>query len=124
MCALEFSPVARPSARQNKKAGSLEGTMLQIAFLVALWYAWVDWKYVRGGGKKTTRAELMAWLIAGGAIFVVACAVMYFIIGIEDFNEFSTVALNALLAIIVLAFILYEARRWTIRRENPITSNR
>ncbi len=123
MSAIEFSAVARPSARQNKMA-ALEKKMLQIAFLVALWYAWVDWKYVRDGGKKTTRRELMAWLIAGGAIFAVACAVMYFIIGIEDFNEFSTAAFNALLAIIVLAFILYEARRWTIRRENPITSNR
>ena len=95
--------------------------MLQIAFVVALWYAWVDWKYVRSGGKKTSRAELMAWLIAGGAIFVAACGVMYFILGIEEFSEFSTAALNASLAIIVLAFILYEARRWTIRRENPVT---
>jgi len=90
--------------------------MLQIAFLVAVWYAWLDWKYIRNGGIRPKPAEVIAWTIGGGVIFLAAWGVMFFVLGINELSEFSSV----LLSILVVIFVLYEARRWTVRRDNPI----
>jgi hypothetical protein len=97
--------------------------MLPIAFVVALCYAWADWKYIKSGGKRPTPAEILAWLIGVVVILLAASAVMFFILGIREPQEFVNDALTVLASVFVLSFILYEARRWQVRRANPIGQN-
>ena len=79
--------------------------MLQIALVVAIWYAVLDWKYVKAGGQRVTHSEWLAWIISVGTLSLLTIAAL---------------GINGGVLILMLAFMVYEARRWRVRRKHPL----
>src|SRR3989442_16595 len=101
--------------------------MLQIAFIVAICYAVADWRYVRSGGKRVSRAEKRVWIISLGLISLVSIGILCLINGLpaaEDIGQFATNVFDILAVILMLAFMLHEGRRWRVRREHPLSEQK
>lgn len=98
--------------------------MVQMSFLIiAIWGAVIDRRYIKSGGQKVSRLEIILWwispmLILLSGIFVIA--VRNELGSEETANSFGRLIGRNFCAF----FAFYEGRRWLVRRKYPINTNR
>lgn len=91
--------------------------MAFLLLLLGVLGAVIDWRYVRAGGARPTRKE---WVYLGVTITI--CAVALIVLGLLGGSAEGLGQATALLG--ALVFVLWEFRRFRIRRSNPLRAQR